>query len=34
MKAVSNALSVFTQQDISRLEKEGKIVLELDGEKP
>jgi len=29
MKAVSNALSAFNQQDIIRLEKEGKVKLSL-----
>jgi isoleucyl-tRNA synthetase len=33
MKAVSSALAAFTQQDISRLEKEGKIQLPLGEEK-
>jgi len=32
MKAVSSALAKFTQQDISRLEKEGKIQLVLGDE--
>ena len=32
MKAVSAALAKFTQQDISKLEKEGKIEIPLDGD--
>src|SRR5450432_1070046 len=32
MKAVSHAMMVFSQQDISQLEKEGKIQLLIDGE--
>lgn len=32
MKAVSAALAVFTQEDISRLEKEGQYSLVIDGE--
>ncbi len=32
MKAVSAALGKFTQTDISNFEKEGKFVLELEGE--
>ncbi|HSU50223.1 MAG TPA: class I tRNA ligase family protein, partial [Segetibacter sp.] len=32
MKAVSAALVNFSQQDISQLEKEGKFILEVDGE--
>jgi isoleucyl-tRNA synthetase len=31
MKAVSQALATFTQEDISRLEKEGKIEIPIDG---
>lgn len=32
MKAVSAALAAFTQEDISRLEKDGKYNLAIDGE--
>ena len=32
MKAVSAALATFTQQGINKLEKEGKILLPIDGE--
>jgi isoleucyl-tRNA synthetase len=32
MKAVSAALGQFTQHDIAGLEKEGKYILEIDGE--
>lgn len=32
MKAVSAALGKFTQNDISTIEKEGKFILEVDGE--
>ncbi|HEY2348490.1 MAG TPA: isoleucine--tRNA ligase [Puia sp.] len=32
MKAVSGALATFTQQDINKLEKEGKTLLTLDGD--
>jgi len=32
MKAVSGALATFTQQDINKLEKEGKIQVLLEGE--
>ncbi|HEY4935963.1 MAG TPA: isoleucine--tRNA ligase [Puia sp.] len=32
MKSVSGALAKFTQQDISKLEKEGKIQVPADGE--
>jgi isoleucyl-tRNA synthetase len=32
MKAVSNALAAFTQEDISKLEKEGIYNLSIDGE--
>jgi isoleucyl-tRNA synthetase len=32
MKAVSAALAIFTQQDISKLEKEGKTLLPVDGD--
>jgi isoleucyl-tRNA synthetase len=32
MKAVSNALSAFTQQDINRFEKEGKFALAIGNE--
>jgi isoleucyl-tRNA synthetase len=32
MKAVSTALSQFTQEDIARLEKEGQYTLSIDGE--
>ena len=32
MKAVTTALSQFTQEDISRLEKEGRYNLSIDGE--
>ena len=32
MKAVSGALAKFTQQDIGKLEKEGKIQIPIDGE--
>jgi isoleucyl-tRNA synthetase len=32
MKAVSGALAIFTQQEINKLENEGKIVIPADGE--
>lgn len=32
MKAVSTALANFTQNDISSMEKEGKFILQIDGE--
>lgn len=32
MKAVSTALANFTQNDISLMEKEGKFILQIDGE--
>ncbi len=32
MKAVSSALALFTQQDISKLEKEGKTLIPLENE--
>jgi isoleucyl-tRNA synthetase len=32
MKSVSQALATFTQQDISKLEKEGKIQVPVDGD--
>ncbi len=31
MKAVSSALASFTQEDISKLEKEGKTEIPIDG---